>query len=94
MVLYILFADYTAINHIEDSQEFLLSDHGMCSDHPHISFMKWTTRCSFPSKINESTDTPFIEMDPDIQFYSSTHYALNTRCDYFIEDTFLTISLE
>ena len=43
-----------------------------------------------PFEINESTDTPFTEMDPDIQFYSNTHYALNTRCDYFIEDTFLT----
>ena len=39
---------------------------------------------------NESTDTPFTKMDPDVQFYSSTYYALNTRCDYFIGDTFLT----
>ena len=29
-----------------------------------------------PFKINESTDTPFIEMDPDIHIYSNTHYAL------------------
>ena len=43
-----------------------------------------------PFEINESTDTPFTEMDPDTQFYSSTHYALNTRYDNFIEDTFLT----
>ena len=47
------------------------------------------TKVFVPFGINESTNTPFNEMDPDIKFYSSTHYALNTQCDYFIEDIFL-----
>ena len=51
-----------------------------------INFMKWTTRYSFHLK----SMRVLTEMDPDIQFYSSTHYALNTRCDYYIEDTFVT----
>ena len=59
------------------------------SDHPY-QFHEMNDNVFIPFEINESTDTPFTEMDPDIQFYSSTHYALNTRCDYFIEDTFLT----
>ena len=49
--------------------------------------MKWTPRCSFPLKLMKA---PTPETDPDIQFYSSTHYALNTQCEYFIEDTILT----
>ena len=51
-----------------------------------FSFMKWTPRCSFHLKLMKAP----TEMDPNIQFYSSTHYALNTQCEYFIEDTFLT----
>ena len=52
-----------------------------------FNFMKWTPKCSFPLKLMKAPT--FNEMDPDIQFYSSTHYALNTQRDYFIEDTFL-----
>ena len=48
------------------------------------------TKVFVPFEINYTTHTPFNKMDPDIQIYSSTHYALNTQCDYFIEDTFLT----
>ena len=58
------------------------------SDYP-FQFHEMNTKVFVPFEINESTNTPFNEMDPDIQFYSSTHYALNTQCDYFIEDTFL-----
>ena len=59
------------------------------SDYP-FQFHEMNTKVFIPFEINESTNTPFTEMDPDIQFYSSTHYALNTQCEYFIEDTFLT----
>ena len=58
------------------------------SDYP-FQFHEMNTKVFVPFEINVSTNTPFNEMDPDIQFYSSTHYALNTQCDYFIEDTFL-----
>ena len=58
------------------------------SEHPY-QLNEMNDKVVIPFEIKESTDTLFTEMDPDIQFYSSTHYALNTRCDYFIEDTFL-----
>ena len=59
------------------------------SDFPY-QFHEMNDKVFIPFEINESINTPFTEMDPDIQFYSSTHYALNTRCDYYIEDTFVT----
>ena len=76
-------------NHIEDSQEFYSVIMECVSDHPY-QFHEMNDKVFTPFEINESTDTPFTEMDPDIQFYSSTPYALNTRCDYFVKDTFLT----
>ena len=59
------------------------------SDYP-FQFHEMNTKVFIPFEINESTNTPFTEMDPDIQFYSSTQYSLNTQCEYLIEDTFLT----
>ena len=59
------------------------------SDFPY-QFHEMNDKVFIPFEINESINTPFTEMDPDIQFYSSTLNALNTRCDYYIEDTFVT----
>ena len=64
-------------NHIEDSQEFYSVIMECVSDHPY-QFQEMNDKVLIPFEINESIDTPFTEMDPDIQFYSSTHYALNT----------------
>ena len=79
-------------NHIEDNQAFF-SDHGMCL---WLSFsVSWIEHQDVHSLWNERKhNTAFTEMDPEIQLYSSTHHAINTRCEYFIEDTFLTISLK
>ena len=71
-------------NHIEDNQAFFSVIMECVSDYP-FQFHEMNTKVIVPFEINESTN----EMDPDIQFYSSTQYALNTQCDYFIEDTFL-----
>ena len=57
------------------------------SDYP-FQLNEINTKVFVPYEIDESTN--FSEIDPNIQFYSSTHYALNTQCDYFIDDTFLT----
>ena len=27
-------------------------------------------------------------MDPDMQFYSDSHYIQNLHCDYYLEETF------
>ena len=51
--------------------------------------MKWTVKCFFLSiEINESIDNPFIEMDPEIQFFSNSNYTLGAKCDYYLENHF------
>ena len=41
-----------------------------------------------PFEINHDIDTPLNEVDPDFQFYSDVRHLFNTKCDYYIEDTF------
>ena len=42
-----------------------------------------------PFEINEGSDTPFTEIDPDFQLYTDSNYISNVNCNYFIEDTFV-----
>ena len=39
-------------------------------------------------EINHDIDTLLNEIDPDFQFYSDVRHLFNTKCDYYIEDTF------
>ena len=34
------------------------------------------------------SNTPFTEIDPDLQFYTESNYIHNMKCDYYLEDTF------
>ena len=42
-----------------------------------------------PIEINDEFDTPLTEIGPDMQFYLESNYIKNTKCDYYIEDTFV-----
>ena len=42
-----------------------------------------------PFEINGEFDTPLAERDPDMQFYLESNYIKKTKCDYYIEDTFI-----
>ena len=55
--------------------------------------MKGTT-VFIPFEINESIDTPLTEMDPDIQFYSNSQYTHGAKCDYYLEDRFISKGVE
>ena len=39
-------------------------------------------------EINHDIDTLLNEIYPDFQFYSDVRHLFNTKCDYYIEDTF------
>ena len=41
-----------------------------------------------PFEINQGIETPLPEIDPDMQFYSNSHYIQNLNCDYYLEETF------
>ena len=46
------------------------------------------SRIFVPSEINQDSNTPFTEIDPDLQFYTESNYIHNMKCDYYLEDTF------
>ena len=56
-----------------------------CSFHYH----EMNNKVFMPFKINEGSDTPFTEIDPDFHFYTESYCIKNTQCDYYIEDTFV-----
>ena len=41
-----------------------------------------------PFEINDSFDTPFVDIDPDYQHYTNFHHSGNLNCDYYFEDKF------
>ena len=41
-----------------------------------------------PFEIKQDLDTPFSEIDPDLQFYTETSHIQNMKCDYHVEDLF------
>ena len=61
-----------------------------CSSH----FHEMSNKIFNPFEINDSIDTPLTEVDPDIQFYSSVQYIQSTKCDYYLEDKFISIIAE
>ena len=54
----------------------------------HFIAMKWTTKCSRLLKLKRGL-TLFTEIDPYIRFYTDSYCIKNTKCDYYIEDTFV-----
>ena len=46
------------------------------------------SRVFVPFEINQDSNTPFTEIDPDLQFYTESNYIHNMKCDYYLEDTF------
>ena len=41
-----------------------------------------------PFEINQGIETPLTEMDPDMQFYSDSHYIQNVNFEYCLEEAF------
>ena len=75
-------------NHYDDNNSFhnaVIEGMLDCSFHHH----EMNNKVFMPFEINEGSDTPFSEIDPDFQFYTDNYYIKNTQCDYYIEDTFV-----
>ena len=72
-------------NHVDDDDTFIeaVIEASMdCSYRIH----EINTKIFVPFEIND--DSPFHEIDPDMQFYSDNHYIQSTSCDYYLEDSF------
>ena len=55
-----------------------------------FDFHEMNSKVFIPFEINESIDTPLTEMDPDIQYYSNSYYTHGAKCDYYLEDQFIS----
>ena len=38
--------------------------------------------------LNNRIDTPLTEIDPDLQFFTESHYICSTKCEYYFEKQF------
>ena len=59
-----------------------------------FDFHEMNNKVFIPFEINKSIDTPLTEMDPDIQFYSNSQYTHGAKCDYYLEDQFISKVVE
>ena len=74
-------------NHLDEDDDFcsaVFEESLNCS----FRFHAINNRIFSPFEINQDLDTPFSEIDPDLQFYTETNYIQNMKCDYHIEDSF------
>ena len=51
-------------------------------------FHEMNSRVFVPFEINQESNTPVTEIDPDLQFYTESNYIQNTKCNYNLEDYF------
>ena len=80
--------DILAYNHIDDDNEFYSTILEGMLDCP-FNVHEMSKKVFIPFEINDEFDTPLTEIDPDMQFYLESNYIKNTKCDYYIEDTFV-----
>ena len=81
-------------NHFDDDDG---DDDDNDDDDFHSAVIEGMRNCSFrlheinnkvftPFEINDSFDTPFVDIDPDYQYYTYFHHSGNLNCDYYFED--------
>ena len=79
-------------NHMDDEDFYSAVLEGLLN-FP-FDFHEMNKKVFIPFEINESIDTPLTEMDPDIQFYSNSQYTHGAKCDYYLEDQFISKVVE
>ena len=68
-------------------------------DDCHCAILEGVSDCAFclqemnskvftPFEINDRLDTPFGDIDPDMQYYTDMNYVQNMQCNYYIEGFF------
>ena len=74
-------------NHFDEDEDFfgaVMEQRLNCS----FRFHEMNGRVFVPFEINQDSNTPFSEIDTDLQFYTESNYIQNTNCDYYLEDSF------
>ena len=92
MVLFILFTIHVPFNHMDDDDFNSAVVEGLLNSP--FDFHEMNNKLFIPFEINEIIDTPLTEMDPVIQFYSNSQYTHGAKCDYYLEDQFISRVVE
>ena len=80
--------DVFVYNHIDDDTKFYTAIMEGMLDCP-FNLHEINNKVFVPFEINDEFDTPLAERDPDMQFYLESYYIKNTKCDDYIEDTWI-----
>ena len=75
-------------NHYDEDEEFY---HAIIECQLDCTFRlhEINSKIFFPFEINQDVDTYLGETDPDLQFYTEINHIQNTKCDYYVEDSFI-----
>ena len=75
-------------NHLDNDDDFKCAImEGMLNNEFQISEISNKLFCPF--EINQGIELPLTEMDPDMQFYSDSHYIQILNYDYYLEEKFI-----
>ena len=59
-----------------------------------FDFHEMNSKVFIPFEINDSFDTALTKMDPAIQCYSNSNFTHGAKCDYYLEDQFISKVVE
>ena len=81
--------DIFPFNHIYDDSDFMsaLSESFIVENILPLEVILNQSRMFSPFELNESPHSPFLDADPDIQFYQNQCNNILHSCDYYVEDT-------
>ena len=81
--------DVFAFNHLIDDDEYHSALKENIVDHSY-QFLEIEKKIFNPFEMNNRIDTPLTEIDPDLQFYTESHYICSTKCEYYLEEQFVS----
>ena len=74
-------------NYIDEEASFLNDLYDLYSDIP-LSFKDIDNMIFNPFALNNKSDSPLFDIDPDIQFYNELHHPAGNISQYYLEDAF------
>ena len=76
-------------NHLDDDQCFINTLYDLYSDIP-LMYKNIDEMIFNPFALNNKSELPLFDIDPDIQFYNDLHHPSRNVSQYYLEDAFNT----
>ena len=76
--------------HLHEDEEFMsaLSENWNTKNKISLEALQNQNNIFSPFELNEISDSPLYDADPDIQFYQNQCHSMLQSCDYYVEDSF------